>query len=99
MSRVTEVRMSPDLRHAVCFVSPWAACTPTAVVEALNRHAKFLRGRLGRTIDMKFTPDLQLHPRRELRRGRAHADALFRPIPRGRSRARQPGRLSESEED
>ena len=27
--------------------------------QALNRHAKFLRGRLGRMIDMKFTPDLK----------------------------------------
>jgi ribosome-binding factor A len=29
------------------------------VVDGLNRHAKFLRGRLGRQIDMKFTPDLK----------------------------------------
>jgi ribosome-binding factor A len=29
------------------------------VVEALNRHARFLRGRLGHGIDMKFTPDLK----------------------------------------
>ncbi|MFN3512386.1 MAG: 30S ribosome-binding factor RbfA [Phenylobacterium sp.] len=56
---VTEVRMSPDLRHAVCFVEPLGGEGAEAVVEALNRHAKFLRGRLGRTIDMKFTPDLK----------------------------------------
>jgi ribosome-binding factor A len=29
------------------------------VVDALNRHARFLRGRLGHAIDMKFTPDLK----------------------------------------
>jgi ribosome-binding factor A len=29
------------------------------VVEALNKHARFLRGQLGRHIDMKFTPDLK----------------------------------------
>jgi ribosome-binding factor A len=29
------------------------------VVAALNRHARFLRGRLGHGIDMKFTPDLK----------------------------------------
>ena len=27
--------------------------------KALNAHAKFLRGLLGRRIDMKFTPDLR----------------------------------------
>lgn len=57
---VTEVRMSPDLRHAICFVEPLGGGDAAeAVVKALNRHAKFLRGRLGRSIDMKFTPDLK----------------------------------------
>ena len=69
---VTEVRMSPDLKHATCFVEPLGAGVASAetraalggarageVVEALNRHAKFLRGKLGRRIDMKFTPALR----------------------------------------
>jgi len=56
---VTEVRMSPDLRHAVVFVEPLGGGHATEVVDALNRHAKFLRGRLGRSIDMKFTPALK----------------------------------------
>ncbi len=56
---VTQVRMSPDLRHAVCFVEPLGGQKYSVVVDALNRHAKFLRGRLGRAIEMKFTPDLK----------------------------------------
>ena len=56
---VTEVRMSPDLRHAVCFIEPLGGEHADDVVKALNRHAKFMRGRLGRMIDMKFTPDLK----------------------------------------
>lgn len=64
---VTEVRLSPDLKHATCFVEPLGAGIDTApvagheseVVKALNDHAKFLRGLLGRRIDMKFTPDLR----------------------------------------
>lgn len=56
---VTEVRMSPDLRHAVCFIEPLGGEHADDVVKGLNRHAKFLRGRLGRSIDMKFTPDLK----------------------------------------
>ena len=56
---VTEVRLSPDLRHASVFVEPLGGGHAREVVAALNRHAKFLRGRLGRTIDMKFTPDLK----------------------------------------
>ena len=56
---VTEVRLSPDLRHAVVFVEPLGGVHAPEVVEALNRHAKYLRGQLGRTIDMRFTPDLK----------------------------------------
>lgn len=56
---LTQVRMSPDLRHAVCFVEPLGGGDSRPVIDALNRHAKFLRGRLGRSIDMKFTPDLK----------------------------------------
>ncbi len=56
---VTEVRTSPDLRHAVCFVEPLGGVRSDAVVAALNRVARFLRGRLGHAIDMKFTPDLK----------------------------------------
>ena len=56
---VTQVRLSPDLRHAICFVEPLGGEKFSVVVDALNRHAKFLRGRLGRAIEMKFTPDLK----------------------------------------
>ena len=65
---VTEVRMSPDLRHATVFVEPLGAGVVEAsskaahaeeVVAGLNRVARFLRGRLGHHIDAKFTPDLK----------------------------------------
>jgi ribosome-binding factor A len=56
---VTEVRLSPDLRHAVCFIEPLGGGHAAEVVGALNRHARFLRGQLGHHIDMKFTPDLK----------------------------------------
>src|SRR6195952_3517676 len=56
----TEVRMSPDLRHATVFVEPLGGGEgSTVVVKALNRHHKYLRGRLGHAIDMKFTPALK----------------------------------------
>jgi ribosome-binding factor A len=60
---VSEVRMSSDLKHAICFVEPLGAGVTGAetqtVVKALNGAAKLLRGRVGRIIDMKFTPDLK----------------------------------------
>lgn len=73
---VTEVRMSPDLRHAACYVQPLGGAHAVEMVSALNRHAKFLRGKLGHTIELKFTPDLRfVHD--ESFETAARMDALF----------------------
>jgi len=56
---VTEVRVSPDLKHAICFVEPLGGEHATEMVAALNRVAKFLRGRLGHAVDLRFTPQLK----------------------------------------
>ncbi len=58
---IGEVRCSPDLRHANVFCIPLgdqSAERAQDVAEGLNRAAAFLRGRLGREIEMKFTPQL-----------------------------------------
>jgi ribosome-binding factor A len=74
---VTEVRLSPDFKHAVCFVQPLGGTHADEVVAALNRHARFLRGRLGREIDMKFTPDLKFVRDQSFDEA-SRMDALFR---------------------
>ena len=56
---VTEARVSPDMRHATVFVEPLGGVKAVEIVEALNRVSKYIRGVLGRTIDLKFTPDLR----------------------------------------
>lgn len=73
---VSEARMSPDLKHATVFVQPLGGGHADEVVAALNRHAKFLRGELGRHVDLKFTPDLRFR-RDESFEAAAHMDALF----------------------
>lgn len=56
---ISEVRLSPDLKHAICFVEPLGGRSAPTVVEALNRATRFLRGKLGHAIDMKYTPELK----------------------------------------
>jgi ribosome-binding factor A len=56
---ITEVRVSPDLKHALCFVEPLGGVHAPEVIDALNRLSKFLRGRLGHAIEMRFTPALK----------------------------------------
>ena len=61
MISVTEVRPSPDLRSAKVYVAPLGQGDARALASALNKSAGFLRGRLGRSIDLKFTPELHFH--------------------------------------
>ena len=56
---VTQVKPSPDMRHATVFVQPLGGEKAETIVEALNRHRGFLRGELGHTIELKFTPELR----------------------------------------
>ncbi|RJT38743.1 30S ribosome-binding factor RbfA [Mesorhizobium waimense] len=57
---VSEVRMSPDLKIATAFVSPLGVKNTDAVVEALNKHAKFVRGRVsGALRQMKYMPEFR----------------------------------------
>ena len=56
---VTQVKPSPDMRHASVFVQPLGRQNAGVVVQALNRHRSFLRGELGHVITLKFTPDLR----------------------------------------
>lgn len=57
---VSEVRMSPDLKIATAFVSPLGAPDAGAVIEALNKHAKFVRGRVSGTLrQMKYMPEFR----------------------------------------
>lgn len=73
---VTEVRMSPDLRHATCFVEPLGGAHAADVTAGLNRVTRFLRGRLGHVIALKFTPDLKFVHDESFEEA-ARMDALF----------------------
>ncbi|MDR6755247.1 ribosome-binding factor A [Mycoplana sp. BE70] len=57
---ISEVRMSPDLKHATAYVTPLGVADHNAVIEALNKHAKYIRGRLGPQLrQMKYMPDVR----------------------------------------
>jgi ribosome-binding factor A len=56
---VTEVKPSPDMRHATVFVEPLGGRNAETIIAALNRHRGFMRGELGHAITLKFTPELR----------------------------------------
>jgi ribosome-binding factor A len=56
---VPEVRMSPDLKLASAYVMPLGGARAAEVAAALNRHARFIRGRVAPEIDLKFAPEIR----------------------------------------
>ena len=56
---ITQVKPSPDMRHATVFCEPLGGQKVKEVIAALNRHKGFLRGEMGRQIELKFTPELR----------------------------------------
>ena len=76
---IGEVRTSPDLKHAHVFCSPLGETDPDAqneLAKALNRAAPYIRGQLGKRIDMKFTPQLHFIADHSYDDG-AYMDAIF----------------------
>lgn len=63
---VTEVRMSPDLRHATAFVIKLGGeDTPEAqkaLVRACRRAAPYLRGQMAKELRLQFVPELAFQP-------------------------------------
>ena len=56
---VPEVRMAPDLKLANAYVMPLGGERAQEVADALNRHQRFIRGRIAPELDLKFAPELR----------------------------------------
>jgi ribosome-binding factor A len=57
---ISEVRMSPDLKIATAYVTPLGSADRETVVEALNRNARFIRGKLSPALrQMKYMPEVR----------------------------------------
>ncbi|MGA7372583.1 MAG: 30S ribosome-binding factor RbfA [Methyloceanibacter sp.] len=56
---VSEVRMTPDLKLATVFVLPLGGEGAEDAVKHLDKHKRFLRGKLARRVNLKFMPELR----------------------------------------
>jgi ribosome-binding factor A len=56
---VPEVRMSPDLRLATIYVMPLGGRDVEKVIEALDRNKRYVRGEIGRRVNLKFAPEIR----------------------------------------
>ncbi len=56
---VTEVRMSPDLRHATVFVKPLLGQDEDVVLKALRTHTAFLQKEVARRMTTKYAAKIK----------------------------------------
>ncbi len=57
---ISEVRMSSDLKMATAYVTPLGVKDHDTVIAALNKHAKYIRGRLGNQLrQLKYMPEVR----------------------------------------
>jgi ribosome-binding factor A len=53
------VRMTADLRLATIYVMPLGGRDSAAVLTALERNKRYLRGEIARRVNMKFAPEIR----------------------------------------
>ena len=73
---VTEVRMSPDLRHATAFVKPLLGRDEDAVLKALRTNTAYLQNQVARAINLKYAAKLRFELDESFDQG-ARIDALL----------------------
>jgi ribosome-binding factor A len=74
---VTEVRMSPDLRHATAFVKPLLGANEAAVLKALRTNTAYLQSEVARRVNTKYAAKLKFLADESFDEG-SHIDRLLR---------------------
>ena len=74
---ITEVRMSPDLRHATVFVKPLLGQDEEAVLKALRQNTAFLQREVARRVHMKYAAKLKFIADESFDEG-THIDRILR---------------------
>ncbi len=74
---ITEVRMSPDLRHATVFVKPLLGEDEEAVLKALRQNTAFLQREVAHRVRTKYAAKLKFIADESFDEG-THIDRLLR---------------------
>ena len=74
---ITEVRMSPDLRHATVFAKPLLGKDEAVVLKALRTNTAYLQREVATRVKMKYAAKLKFLADESFDEG-GHIDALLR---------------------
>lgn len=97
---ISEVRVSPDLRHATAYVMPVGGgpAVEAEVLAALNAHARRLKGEIARRVNTKYAADLHFRVDESFAEA-ARIDALLRSPKVARDLEPAPRRRLDDEAD
>ena len=56
---VPEVRLSPDLKLATCYIMPLGGLDIAPVLKALDANKRYLRGEIAHRVNLKYAPDIR----------------------------------------
>jgi len=76
---ISEVRMSPDLKHAMVFLTKLGNEDVTPLLPALRRVAPFLRAQVAPRLGLRVTPELKFLPDEALEQATRINKLLHRP--------------------
>jgi len=74
---VTEVRMSPDLRHAIVYVKPLLGRDEEVVLKALRTNTAYLQREVARRVKLKYAARLKFIGDESFEEG-SHIEAVLR---------------------
>ncbi|CAN7581337.1 30S ribosome-binding factor RbfA [Bosea sp. LjRoot90] len=56
---VPEVRLSPDLKLATCYIMPLGGQDVAPVLKALSGHTRYIRGEIAQRVNLKYAPNVR----------------------------------------
>ena len=59
---ISEVRIGPDLKHAIAFFSRLGRTDAAALLPALNRVSPWIRNQVGKSLTLRRVPELSFQP-------------------------------------
>lgn len=74
---VTEVRMSPDLKHATVFIKSLLGADEAAVIKALRTNTAYLQREVAKRVNLKFAAKLKFLADESFDEG-SHIDSVLR---------------------
>src|SRR3954469_21314043 len=74
---VTEVRMSPDLKHAIVFVKPLLGADEETVIKALRTNTAYFQSEVAKRVNLKYAAKIRFRADESFDEG-ARIDELLR---------------------